>query len=278
MMRVVALIVVFAMTPVNAGKGSPAVVLLSGIGDFALDWSLVQPEIAKFTRVVAYDRGTDSMVAAAEELHARLHREKVKPPYVLVGHSWGGGIARVFAAKYPAEVAGMVLVDSTHEDEMLWINGKVLRPRLAPAEEWATLWKPPPPDAKPFHPRVPSHLGAPFDKLPPDVQKQRLAAMHDQVFTPIDFRKELQTLHDLAGGDHPLGNRPLIVLTRSLSDTDDPLQEKDHLELQRRLAELSRNGKQIVVPDSGHHIQLDQPSAVVDAVKQVVEAVRRGAR
>lgn len=289
MMKTCALLLCFALPAggavIDSGKGSPAVVLISGIGDFAVDWSLVQPELAKTTRTIAYDRATDSLRGAADELHALLRERHVAPPYVLVGHSWGGAIARVFAARYPADVAGMVLIESTAEDELLWINGKVLRPRLAPDEEWTTLWKPPPPDAKPFHPRVPSHLGPPYDKLPAEAQQARLAAMKEQVFAPIDFRTELQTLHDLAGAsEHPLGGRPLIVLTRSLRETDDEKgwtaeqQEADHAKLQQQLAKLSRDGKQIVVPKSGHHIQLDQPQAVVDAVREIVQAVRRPAK
>jgi pimeloyl-ACP methyl ester carboxylesterase len=107
------------------GEGSPAVVMISGMGDFAVDWALVQPQIGKFTRAIAYDRAGDGwsdpapdatggLLADADDLHALLVHAKVPPPYVLVGHSWGGAIARVYAAKHPADVAGMVLIDSTH--------------------------------------------------------------------------------------------------------------------------------------------------------------------
>jgi pimeloyl-ACP methyl ester carboxylesterase len=277
------------------GEGSPAVVMISGMGDFAVDWARVQPEVGKFTRAVAYDRAGDAWSASApgaaglglraqaNDLHALLAGAKVAPPYVLVGHSWGGPIARVYAAKHAAEVAGMVLIDSTHEDSLLWINGKVLRPRLAAAEEWRALWKPPPPDAKPMpmRSRPPTKLDAPFDKLPADMQKLRLWAMGKQVFQAVDFRVELQALHDVGGtGDSPLGDRPLIVLMRSLPETDNEKgwtveqQEQDHKRLQAALARLSRNSRQLVVEKSGHHIQLDQPEAVVDAVRRVVTAVR----
>jgi len=91
----------------------------------------------------------------------------------------------------------------------------------------------------------------------------------------------MKALHDIAGsGEFPLGDRPLVVLTRSLPDTDDEKgwtveqQERDHERLQEVLARLSRNGRQTVVQKSGHHIQLDQPEAVVDAVRDVVRAVR----
>ena len=277
------------------GQGSPAVVMISGMGDFAMDWTRVQPQVGKFTRAVAYDRAGDAwsdpapgaaglgLRAQADDLHALLAGAKVTPPYVLVGQSWGGAIARVYAAKYPAEVAGMVLIDSSHEDMLLWINGKVLRPRLIAPEEWRALWKLPPPDAQPMpmRPRPPTEVDAPFDKLPADMQKLRLWAMGKQLFQAVDFRAELQALHDVGGpGEFPLGDRPLIVLTRSLPETDNEKgwtveqQEQDHKRLQAELARLSRNSRQMVVEKSGHHIQLDQPEAVVDAVRRVVTAVR----
>ena len=113
-------------------------------------------------------------------------------------------------------------------------------------------------------------------------QALRLWAMGKQSFEPIDFRKELQSLHDCCGTSEPrLGDRPLIVLTRSLPETDAEKgwtveqQEQDHRRLQGELARLSRNSRLVVVEKSGHHIQLDQPAAVVGAVIEVVTAVRR---
>jgi pimeloyl-ACP methyl ester carboxylesterase len=276
---------------VIVGDGSPAVVMISGMGDFALDWTLVQPQIGKFARAVAYDRAGEAwsegaavsaLRAHADDLHALLAAANVAPPYVLVGQSWGGAIARVYAAKHPADVAGMVLIDSTQADSLLWINGKVLRPRLVAADEWRALLKPPPPDAKPMpmRSRPPTKLGTPFDKLPPDMQRLRLWAMGRQTFQAVDFRAELQVLHDVAeAGAFPLGDRPLIVLTRGLPETDNETgwtveqQEQDHKRLQATLARLSRNSRQMVVEKCGHHIQLDRPDAVVDAVRRVVAAV-----
>lgn len=278
------------------GRGLPAVMMISGMGDFALDWARVQPQVGKFTRAVAYDRAGDAwsdpapgaaglgLRAHADDLHALLAGAKVAPPYVLVGQSWGRAIARVYTATYPAEMAGIVLVDSSHEDMLLWINGKVLRPRLIALEEWRALWKPPPPDAKPMpmpmRPRPPTKVDAPFDKLPADMQKLRLWAMEKQLFQAVDFRAELQALHDVGEPrEFPLGDRPLIVLRRSLPETDNEKgwtveqEELDHKRLQAELAQLSRNSRQIFVEKSGHHIQLDQSEAVVDAVRRVVITV-----
>lgn len=101
------------------GHGRPTVVLLPGAGDFSFDWSLVQPEVAGFTRVVSYDRAGSAWSEAgpvprtlrqeAHELRTALARLGIPPPYVLAGHSIGGLVARVFARDHPGECVGLVL-------------------------------------------------------------------------------------------------------------------------------------------------------------------------
>jgi pimeloyl-ACP methyl ester carboxylesterase len=109
------------------GEGSPAVILESGLGIPAMGWDLVQPDVEKFTQVCSYDRAgygwsdpgplprTSEQIA--KELHALLQNAGVQPPYVMVGHSFGGVNVRVYNGLYGSEVAGMVLVDSSQEDE-----------------------------------------------------------------------------------------------------------------------------------------------------------------
>jgi pimeloyl-ACP methyl ester carboxylesterase len=109
-----------------AGEGSPVVVLDSGAGDTSATWDWVIPEVKKFTRVCAYDRaglgksGPGPKPRSAErmsgELHNLLRRAGILPPYVLAGHSAGGLNVRVYAARYPEEISGIVLVDATQED------------------------------------------------------------------------------------------------------------------------------------------------------------------
>ncbi len=105
------------------GTGSPTVVIESGLGDWSASWSAVQSQAARTTRVCTYDRagmgfsepGPLPRTAArfAEELHTLLQRADIPGPYILAGHSAGGYTVRLFAAAYPAEVAGVVLIDST---------------------------------------------------------------------------------------------------------------------------------------------------------------------
>jgi pimeloyl-ACP methyl ester carboxylesterase len=111
-----------------SGEGSPTVIMEAGLNDFSVLWALAQPEVMKFTRVCTYDRAglgwsdpsphprsSESMV---DELHRLLSRAEIKGPYVLVGHSFGGLLMRLFAHHHPAEVRGIVLVDSAHEEQL----------------------------------------------------------------------------------------------------------------------------------------------------------------
>jgi pimeloyl-ACP methyl ester carboxylesterase len=110
-------------------SGAPLVLLEAGGGNGLDVWSLVQGPIAEFARVCAYDRPTlirggvgpragfapDDVLRTLREALAAINEA---PPYVLVGHSYGGMIVRLYATKYPSEVTGMVLVDSSHEDQL----------------------------------------------------------------------------------------------------------------------------------------------------------------
>ena len=111
------------------GEGTPTVVLETGLGVLAIDWQLVQPGIAQFTRVCSYDRAgygwsdpgpmpRTSLQSAKEELRTLLQNGGEKPPFVLVGHSLGGLNVRIYNGLVHDEVAGMVLVDATNEDQV----------------------------------------------------------------------------------------------------------------------------------------------------------------
>jgi len=289
------------------GHGSPPVIFLHGLGDYSFDWALVQPAIAAHAESCAYDRPGQAwskpgpaprgVATSVRELHLLLQRSKIKGPYILVGHSWGGLIARMYAHDYPKDVAGMVLVDSTHEDEYLWINGKIFRPRFMTDEEWADFIKPKKaPAAAPSNdsakqksastpPRV-IHLSSPYDKLPPHAQALRIWAMsqpwskeRNDGGDTLDMRRDFIDLYKFkTQSEHSLGNIPLIVLSKTpgIDDDDDykPEQLAWNRELQNQLATLSTNSEHIVIEHSGHHIQLDQPEIVIASILRVVDAVR----
>ena len=292
------------------GKGKSTVVLIAGAGDFSFDWSLVQPGVSHFARVVSYDRSgaawsdlgptPRTMKQDAWELHLLLGRAGLKPPYVLVGHSVGGLIARVYAAQFPDEVSGMVLVDSTHEDTTLIFQGKLVRIRgtararsIPPVQTMKTSPPQPPTEEDrkqaDFNAQLfgPPKIEPPFDKLAPDVQKVRLWMLaHPKLSAAADdfWPEELQALFVARAAEPtPLGDKPLIVLIGAGKGEPAPPgispEEWTRLAEEKRqqkvgMAKLSRNHQIILAEHSGHHVQLDQPELVITAIQQVVDSAR----
>lgn len=295
---------------VRAGAGGPAVVLDAGLAGFSLDWGLVTPAVATFTTVCAYDRAgygwsdpgplprTSSRIAS--ELHALLHRAGVEPPYVLVGHSFGGFNVRLFADYYPDEVAGMVLVDVSHEDfndrlpagmragydryeraevPLLRLGGVLARfglVRLAVERGWLSLLDT-------------------FNALPPRQRAMARALRYRPRFFTTSSAEDV-TFHasgEQARNKGNIGDRPLVVLTGAGEDDfgTNPLPFVDfskfgeamramtavktmlHAEL---AGALSTNSTHIVTEKSGHLIQLSAPELVISAIHQVVDAARAG--
>jgi pimeloyl-ACP methyl ester carboxylesterase len=292
------------------GNSGPAVVLIAGGGDFSFDWGLVQPGVSRFTRVCSYDRAglawsdpgptPRTMRQEAYELHTLLKAARVGAPYVLVGHSVGGLIARVYAEQYAHEVAGMVLVDATHEDTTLMYQGKLVRVRegakgvSVPPVQTMRSSPPKPPAAEDikqfeFNQKM---FGAPkteppFDKLPASTQALRrwFRSQPPRAAGGPDFwAEELQAMY-MARATNPrqLDDKPLVVLLAKPEVGSPPgiaADEWKRVNEEKRqqkigLTNLSRNSKLIVAKRSGHHIQLDEPQVVTDAIRSVVEAVRR---
>lgn len=272
-------------------SGKPTVILLHGLGDFSFDWALVQPEVARFTRVCSYDRAGGAWsdpgplprgpLKAAQELHTLLENAGEPRPYLLVGHSWGGLIVRVYASQYRTNVAGMVLVDSTHEDAFWEINDNIVVPRLLSDEEWAAVK----PKERPAteRPRAEVKLRPPFDRLPPEIQQLRLCvrSLPRLLYATTggdlrDIRTDLVEVYSLAGGSrrNTLADLPLVVLSRA-PDSRGPIpQERQEYnrQLQLELARASGKGKHVVGKTGAHHIQLSEPELVVSAIREVVAA------
>ena len=293
------------------GKNGPTVVLIAGSGDFSFDWSLVQPDISRFARVCSYDRAglawsdpgptPRTMRQDAYELHTLLRAARVKAPYVLVGHSIGGLIARVYGEQYPKEVAGMVLVAPTHEDTTLLYQGKLVRVRegakgeaVPPAQTMRS--SPPKPPSKEdldqfdFNRKTfgAPKIEPPFDKLPASVQATRIYFLSQPpraAAGPDFWAEELQAMY-LARAKTPFrfGGIPLVVLIPKSEAGDSPpgisADEWRRVNEEKRrqkveLTNLSRNSKLIIAEKSGHHIQLDEPQVVTKAVRLVADAARR---
>jgi pimeloyl-ACP methyl ester carboxylesterase len=267
------------------GQGSPTVVLEAGLGVPAISWRAAQRDIAKFTRVCSYDRaGYDwsdpgpmprTTAESVKELHTLLRNAGERPPYVLVGHSFGGTNVRVYNAHYPSEVAGMVLADTGHEDLkfprsfQLLLDGEFQRRQHD--RKWALLlhWF----GIARFMARDkidnPEFTYAQQEWWYFLIQPGFIAAAASELENVKEGKEELR-----AAG--MLGSKPLIVLiaAKSLLDLPLPPQDKADLhsawkEFEMRLAGLSSQGKWVIVPDTGHMIPFDRPDAIVSAAREV---------
>jgi pimeloyl-ACP methyl ester carboxylesterase len=250
----------------------------SGLGGSSLDWVLVQSRLAATTRVCTYDRGgmgwSDAGPAPrspgrlAEELHRLLAAARIQPPFVLVGHSLAGKNVRLFAAAHPDEVAGMVLVDArselmdtlatSSESEGLSAGFKAQAAAFTAARRLGLV-------------RL---LGAGFvgEPLVPSAVAAEMALLATQPSAVDETLAEglARSDDDATLADARLGSMPLLVIAASANVNDLP-----HWgDAQHALAALSGNGR-LVVADSGHYVQLEQPDVVVNGILEVLGAARR---
>jgi pimeloyl-ACP methyl ester carboxylesterase len=262
------------------GTGSPTVVIV-GAG-YSFDWGLVQSEIEKSTQVCSYDHSgigwsddgpKDSCALRADEVHAALKNAGIKAPYVLVGHSLGALVARIYAGKYPEEVAGLVFVDhaisfgpigTVHAGLVVGTPNGVIKGSSDGASA----------------PSAPLVAGKVFG-LEDDPKFSKLSAedqeLHRWFMGKQRDQKTLQANHEMmpqcftdadaivAKHDHPLGDNPVV-------DVDTP--SSAGAEVQKTLLSLSRNSKELLAEKSGHFIIIDRPDVVVNAIDQVVRSAR----
>ncbi len=263
-----------------AGQGSPAVILESGLGDTYISWRKVQPQIAKFSRVCSYDRAglgfSDSSSrprtsqVIAQELHALLRAAAIPPPYVLVGHSMGGFDVRLFASLYRDEVAGMVLIDSSHPDQE-----NRFPPELKNLEgSWLR-------ETEFLEYTMPFGIPRLLDLCETDPLARTAECNFHSARENVAELKAFPESAAQAAAAGSLGDIPLTVVSH---DPDKPSSDlpadlarptSDAWEkMQEDLARLSSKGTQTIAKNSGHYIQIDRPEAVVDAVRSVVEQAR----
>ncbi|MEO8711531.1 MAG: alpha/beta hydrolase [Parafilimonas sp.] len=282
------------------GNGTPTVIFENGTADFSFIWTLVQPEVAKFTKTVSYDRAgyawsepgpmprTSKQICF--ELHTALMNAGIKPPYILVGQSFGGFIVRAFARYYPKEVMGIVLVEAIQENQRIFMGGDT--PQLIRSfAQGRTLPEPQTfftaqADTSTQAITLNTEIDPLFNKLPDSVQKMQIWAQSQPKFIPAVQAEMDWSPEDVANlykhTDEPvymLGNMPLIVLTRGKGGFDgrpDSLQlETERLQAQEALAHLSSNSKHIIDMNSGHNIHVEDPDTVIEAIKEVYAAVTK---
>jgi pimeloyl-ACP methyl ester carboxylesterase len=226
------------------------------------------------------------------ELHTLLDRAGVRPPYLLVGHSYGGILAREYAFTHPTDVAGMVLEESGHENGVaLMRDGRMVR-----LVETAT-GRPIPPvkTSNPLResdlpPAIRAQIEAaarlmaphanepPHNKLPADAQRMRAWAFAQVKHwaandNPFEGEELAALLGRWRGREHALGDMALVVLSRGAPEhlgAEGQGVEEEHARNQAELVGLSRKGKQIIARHSGHEVLLDEPHLVVSAIRELL--------
>src|SRR5262247_2344492 len=291
----------------EARASQPTVILEAGVGDFSVECGLVQKNVSKFARVCSYDRAGDgwselgpyprTLRQIVYELRTLLNNGGVKPPLVLVGHSYGGWLVRLYASTYPAEVAGMVLVEAGADNPWRMLpDGKLARSAdLVKGTPIPAVKVSGPLRVSDIPPGALSQMKAgaqklaqrpnepPRDKLPPDAQRMRAWALAQvghvaAAVNPFENEELAGLRAERAKGEHPLGDMPLIVLTRGISEEEGPdgkAFEAEHRRDHAAMAAMSRNGKLIVATRSGHHVQLDEPELVIKAIRDALAAARK---
>jgi pimeloyl-ACP methyl ester carboxylesterase len=292
------------------GRGSPTVVFAQGGEGMIFNWARVQPSVTAITRSCFYDRGgfgwSDpprypvTAMTVTDELRAVLQAAGVRGPIVLVGHSVGGFYATMYADRFPASVAGMVLVDpgfagqssGTGGDRALMEQGNIRRGegdlvRCAELARRGRLTRQNLAQNRCF-------------ALPADAQGGEAAryalhaitgphwyeAEHSQSVNYFSANEELSVSHQQErDAARTFGDMPLVVLSRDIW-VDAPWRTSAEAAAYRdrwraghaALAARSSRGRFMIVPGSDHFIQKDHPDAVVRAILEVVDAARAGQR
>lgn len=257
----------------EAGSGQPTGIFESGLGDSSRAWHRIQAKVAESARTISYDRAGRGQSHFASEgrtlndclddLLTMLAAVKARSPYVLVGHSFGGFIVRLFAHRYPDEVGGIVLVDSAQEDVIFEfqriLKSRVLPPRRFDEPELLT-WRR-------------------FDQAQHSDPKFPTNILNDEGI-------DLTTCYKQVREASSLGDLPLTLVSSTKRDDDrkngaegaiadwEIAAEKAWNQCQVKLLELSTNATHVLAHESGHYVQDDQPDLVMAAVTQMVERVR----
>lgn len=291
-----------------SGTGSPAVILDAALGGSSISWTLVQPEISNLTRICSYDRAgfgwsdAGPMPRTAErvasELRTLLEKAAVPPPYILVGHSFGGLVMRVFATRYRPDVAALILVDPAHPED--WVNPapkeqvkiergiRLCRLGSSAARTGLARFVAAVANVGAFGlalllARVISRGGlsnedagivAPAWRLPKLARKPlrqfwTQQKFYDALGSQIEFICQ-SAAETLDAGRDGYGDLPLVTI--SSTDPGDY-----RLRQQEALARLSTRGRHIVASNSGHWIPLEEPRIVIDAIAETLAQLRQSA-
>ncbi len=244
------------------GKGSPTVIIDTGLGDDSTAWQSVLEASAKNTKTCVYDRagygwsddgpGPRTSVRISYELEQLVSQAQLKPPFLLVGHSFGGYNMRVFTARNPEHVSGLILVDASHEEQHDRLDIKI--PRGGNAANIVMLST--------------SHRDA-FLGQQDQILRERAFRMASDELSAM-FRSSQQVKRYKA-----LPEIPLIVLSRGKAEWHENEQAKKRetkwIRMQQDLTRLSPISQHVFANYSGHDIHKEQPDSIIDAINNAIQ-------
>jgi pimeloyl-ACP methyl ester carboxylesterase len=257
------------------GDGAPTVVLEPGMGTDWVQWRPVSSKLSTVTRVCVYDRAgyawsdpgptPRSALRIATELHELLSKASVPGPYLLIAHSFGGYIARMYAARFPDSLSGIVMVDSLQEED-----GHAPNPKPPAGFGFRGLVSLLPPIGSDRLKRLyqgSRALPASLKDAPVAYQYRFLMAspLRQLKAERNEFESLPLTEEEVRAARFP-PELPLVVITAGA--------DEKHWARQTRLARLSLSGKQVIAASSGHSVELFQPDLIVDAVEQMLKRSR----
>ncbi len=252
------------------GQGSPTVIFESGLGGTSLDWVRVQPQVAEFTRACAYDRAgygwSDSgpmprdSVNISQELDVLLGNAGVPAPYLLVGHSFGGLTVRLYSYLNPRKVAGLVLVDSSHEDQYRRFEAAGVKASAPRGQSFFI--------GNAF--QIPAAL--PNDVAP--VARSFAESRRSMVALLSELRHIRNSARQIRSM-RMLSNIPLVVISHRVHDSPETnartRRDRLWLDMQAELARRSTRGRHIIAATNDHYVHLSEPQIVVDSIRFVID-------
>ena len=279
--------------------GEPTVILEAGIGDFSSEWSLVQPGVARFARVCSYDRADEgwsdigphprTFQQLVYELHTLLKAADVRPPYLLVAHSYGAWVVRFYRMKYPAEIEGMVLIEGGVDNPYRMLaDGRLHRSSddetgspIPPAQTSNPTRESDVPSAAmgqimaAARQLAPRANEPPRDRLPIEAQRMRTWVYSQpkhwmQCCSKIEADELALLRRERLSAQFPYGALPLTVIARGMDDADGQDGKalgKEHREELTAISRLSSSGTLVVAERSHHHVQIEQPDLVIESIR-----------
>ncbi|MEM7467506.1 MAG: alpha/beta hydrolase [Pseudomonadota bacterium] len=258
------------------GYGTPTVLVDSGLGGSSLEWRYVVDQVREFTRVCSYDRSgygysdmgprprTSSRIS--NELFLLTESLDVDRPFILVGHSFGGFNMQLFSRRFPYLVAGLVLVDSSHPEQVERFLQPPISLNTAPSSRWGLVQFSDPPQ--------------PHKKLPAEIrEKLFMQSIHWR--TKRTLAREYLSFKQSAAQIRrtPVAPKtPTVVLTRGKrvwpNNERGAMIEDLWLKMQSELAQQSELSAHIVATNSGHHVHIDQPGLVSYAIALLTDRFR----